>query len=91
MLTKYDNLVNSTILEAMYDDTLVMNDDSELQAYGEGNASKIFKTMYVDALAKSVGNVPVTKVSSGYGSDSEISNHANTLVLFSSTKIRKND
>jgi hypothetical protein len=87
VLTKYDNLVNSAILEAMDDDTLVMNDD-ELQSYGEGKASEIFETMYVDALAKSVGNVPVTKVSSGYGS-SEPSNRTNSSFFLSSTKIRK--
>jgi len=62
VFTKYDNLVNSAILEVMDDETLEL-DDEQVWSFGEEKANETFESLCVTTVAKTVGKVPVTKVS----------------------------
>jgi len=62
VFTKYDNLVNSTIMEVMDDETLEL-DDEQVWSYGEKKANETFESLCVATVAKTLGKVPVTKVS----------------------------
>lgn len=74
VFTKYDNLVNAAILEAMDDDSFGL-DDEQVWACGEKKANETFESLCVTTVAKTVGKVPVTKVSSGYHRSLESSSH----------------
>jgi hypothetical protein len=60
VFTKYDQLVGVAIYNAPAE-----LDDDEAQSYGEKKASKAFKELCVDPLQETVGNVLLSKVSSG--------------------------
>jgi len=62
VFTKYDVLVNSAILETMDDETLEL-DDEQVRSFGEKKANETFESLCVTTVAKTVGKVPVTKVS----------------------------
>lgn len=60
----------------MDDETLEL-DDEQLWAFGEKKANETFESLCVSTVAKTVGKVPVTKVSSKYRRSSESSNYVN--------------
>jgi len=62
VFTMYDELVNSVIMESIDDDILDL-DEEQMWKSGEKKANEVFESLCMTTVAKTVGKVPVTKVS----------------------------